>query len=141
MARGFRAISSVYFPSVINQFMFGQLVVMYFIMQLLLQKSSKTNLIFFQARKSEFRNLVYFVNSYRNHSADGIFIIAATSTLQNILTSTRNASANMLHNLVNEYCARETAIILIFGFHLTLLQAKIRFMRQYTKTCVGPLFF
>ena len=33
----------------------------------------KTNLIFSEARRSAFRNLVYFVNRYRNHSADGLF--------------------------------------------------------------------
>ena len=42
MARVSRAISSVYVPSVINRFIFGQGVVIYFIMQLLLKKTSKT---------------------------------------------------------------------------------------------------
>ena len=41
MVRVTQAISSVYVPSVINRFIFGQGVVIYFIMQLLLKKSSK----------------------------------------------------------------------------------------------------
>ena len=41
MARVSRAISPVYVPSVINRFIFGQGVVIYFIMQLLLKKSSE----------------------------------------------------------------------------------------------------
>ena len=41
MARVSLTISSVYVPSVINRFMFGQRVVIYFIMQLLSKKSKK----------------------------------------------------------------------------------------------------
>ena len=74
MARVSQAISSVYVPSVINRFSFGQGVVIYFIMQLLLKKSSKkSNLIYSEAGRSAFCHLVYFVNRYRNHSADGHF--------------------------------------------------------------------
>ena len=77
MARVSRAISSVYVPSVINRFIFGQGVVIYFIMQLLVKKFPKTNLIYSQARCSADRHFVYFDNRYGNHSADGIFDIAA----------------------------------------------------------------
>ena len=74
MARVPRAISSVYVPSVINRFLFGQWVVIYFIMQLLLKKITKEhNLIYSQARSFAVRYFVYFYNRYGNHSADEIF--------------------------------------------------------------------
>ena len=46
MARVSRAILSVYVPSVVNRFIFGQGVVIYFIMQLLLKKLTKTQSLF-----------------------------------------------------------------------------------------------
>ena len=80
-------------------------------MQLLLKKSSKTNLIFFQARKSEFRHLIYFVNIYKNHFAGGIFKYRRYVYITKYTDVNKNASSNMLHYLVNEYRARKTAII------------------------------
>ena len=41
------------------------------------ENHQKTNLIYSQARSSAVRHLVYFDNRYDNHSADGIFDIAA----------------------------------------------------------------
>ena len=41
------------------------------------ENHQKTNLIYSQARSSAVRHFVYFDNRYGNHSADGIFDIAA----------------------------------------------------------------
>ena len=73
MARFSRPISSVYVLSMINRFMFGKGVVISFIMTIVEEVQLKTNPIYPQAKRSAFRNLVYFVNSYRNHSAYAIF--------------------------------------------------------------------
>ena len=72
MARVPRAISPVYVPCLINQFIFGQWVVA----TTAEENHQITNLNDSQARSSAGHHLVYFDNRYGNHSEDGIFDIA-----------------------------------------------------------------
>ena len=85
MARVSRAISSVYVPSVINRFIFGQGVVIYFIMQLLLKKSSKTPTSFTHKRGDP-----HFV----------ILFILSTDTGIAPLTESSNIAATTLYFVV-----------------------------------------
>ena len=62
MARVSLAFSSVDFPSVINQFIFGQGVVIYFIMQLLLKKSSKKQTSFTPKRGGPLSAILFILS-------------------------------------------------------------------------------
>ena len=65
-------------PCMINQFIFGQWVVIYIINATSVEENhQKTNLIYSQMRSSAVHHLVYFHNRYGNPSTDGIFDIAA----------------------------------------------------------------
>ena len=91
MARVSRAISSVYVPSVINRFNFGQGVVIYFIMQLLLKKSSKKATSFTPKRGDP-------------HSA--ILFILSTDTGITPLTDSSNIAATTMHFVVKSFFSR-----------------------------------
>ena len=85
MARVSWAISSVYFPSVINRFIFGQGVVIYFIIQLLFKKSSKKPTSFTPKRGDP-------------HST--ILFILSTGTGITLLTHSSNIAATTMHFVV-----------------------------------------
>ena len=85
MARVSRAISSVYVTSVINRFIFGQGVVIYFIMQLLLKNSSKKTTSFTPKRGDP-------------HSA--ILCILSTGTGITPLKDSSNIAATTMHFVV-----------------------------------------
>ena len=85
MARVSRAISSVYVPSVNNRFIFSQGVVIYFIMQLLLKKSSKKPTSFTPKRGDP-------------HST--ILFILSTDTGITPLTESSNITTTTMHFVV-----------------------------------------
>ena len=85
MARVSRAISSVYVLSVLNGFIFGQGVVIYFIMQLFLKKSSETPTSFTHKRGDP-------------HSA--ILFIFPTDTGMALLTESSNIAATTMFFVV-----------------------------------------
>ena len=101
MTRVPRAISPVYVPSVINLFIFGHWVVIYLLYDATTAEENhqKTNLIYPQARSSAVRHFVYFDNRYGNHSADGIFDIAALTVHFGAKSSFSRLFTNVtLHN-------------------------------------------
>ena len=87
MARVSRAISSVYVPSVINRFIFGQGVVIYFIM-LVLKKSSKKPIS---------------VTPKRGDPHSATLFILSTDTGIAPLTESSNIAARTMHFVVKSY--------------------------------------
>ena len=88
MARVSRAISSVYVPSVINRFIIGQGVVIYFIMQLVLKKFSKKPTS---------------VTPKRGDPHSAILFILSTDTGIAPLTESSNIAARTMHFVVKSY--------------------------------------
>ena len=88
MARVSQAIPSVYVPSVINRFIFGQGVVIYFIMQLLLKKY-----LIPQQKNTSF-------TPKRGDPHSAILFILSTDTGIAPLTESSNIAATTMHFVV-----------------------------------------
>ena len=78
------SFSPVYVPSVINWFIFGQAVVIYFIMQLLLKKSSKKQPHVLPSEEIHFPPSCLFCQQLQDHS----------------VTESRNIHAKTMHFVV-----------------------------------------